>query len=259
MKNSIVSKLVVPFFVAGALAVSSGQAFARDVVHSGEFVGKSDHITTGKVSIEKVSNGYLVKPGSEFSLESQLIKELSQGVPSAFEFLIREYGGYLINVASRYLKNPADAQDVVQESYLQVFKNISKFRGESSLKSWLHRITINNALMKIRKDRNLKAVVSEDHIDDSDGFDENGKRLENTRDIGISADEVYSNDELRSTIQKHIMSLPADYRNILLLRDIEGYSTTETAELLEISPSLTKTRLHRAGNKLKKLLENGDY
>jgi len=156
--------------------------------------------------------------------ESQLIKELSQGVPSAFEFLIREYGGYLINVASRYLKNPADAQDVVQESYLQVFKNISKFRGESSLKSWLHRITINNALMKIRKDRNLKA-----------------------------------NDELRSTIQNHIMSLPADYRNILLLRDIEGYSTTETAELLEISPSLTKTRLHRARNKLKKLLENGDY
>ena len=113
--------------------------------------------------------------------------------------------------------------------------------------------------MKIRKDRNLKAVVSEDHIGDSDGFDENGKRLENTRDIGISADEVYSNDELRSTIQNHIMSLPADYRNILLLRDIEGYSTTETAELLEISPSLTKTRLHRARNKLKKLLENGDY
>ena len=123
----------------------------------------------------------------------------------------------------------------------------------------MHRITINNALMKIRKDRNLKAVVSEDHIDDSDGFDENGKRLENTRDIGISADEVYSNDELRSTIQNHIMSLPADYRNILLLRDIQGYSTTETAELLEISPSLTKTRLHRARNKLKKLLENGDY
>ena len=69
MKNSIVSKLVVPFFVAGALAVSSGQAFADDIVHSGEFVGKSDHITTGKVSIEKVSNGYLVKPGSEFSLD----------------------------------------------------------------------------------------------------------------------------------------------------------------------------------------------
>ena len=190
--------------------------------------------------------------------ESQLIKKLGQGDHSAFEFVVREYGGYLLSVARQYVKDSDEAQDVVQESYLQLYKNISKFRGESSLKSWLHKITINNALMKIRKNVRLNEISSEVKID-SDDFDENGKRLENTQTISISADEVYANDELRSTIQQHIMSLPIAYRNVLLLRDIEGYSIAETAELLKISPASVKTGLHRARNKLKKLLENSQH
>ena len=190
--------------------------------------------------------------------ESQLIKKLGQGDHSAFEFVVREYGGYLLSVARQYVKDSDEAQDVVQESYLQLYKNISKFRGESSLKSWLHKITINNALMKIRKNVRLNEILSEVKID-SDDFDENGKRLENTQTISISADEVYANDELRTTIQQHIMSLPIAYRNVLLLRDIEGYSIAETAELLKISPASVKTGLHRARNKLKKLLENSQH
>ena len=189
--------------------------------------------------------------------------ELSQGDPSAFEFVIREYGGYLLNVARRYLNNPDDAEDAVQESYLQLFKNISSYRGESSLKSWLHRITVNNALMKIRKDTKLNAVLSEESFDfdSSDNFDENGKRLENPYALSnsvISADEVYSNTVLQNKIQHHIMSLPEAYRSILLLRDIEGYSTAETAELLDISTASAKTGLHRARNKLKTLLEDSE-
>jgi len=190
--------------------------------------------------------------------ESQLILKLGQGDHSAFEFVVREYGGYLLSVARQYVKDSDEAQDVVQESYLQLYKNISKFRGESSLKSWLHKITINNALMKIRKNVRLNEILSEVKID-SDDFDENGKRLENTQTISISADEVYANDELSSTIQHHIMSLPIAYRNVLLLRDIEGYSIAETAELLKISPASVKTGLHRARNKLKKLLENSQH
>ena len=145
--------------------------------------------------------------------ESQLIKKLGQGDHSAFEFVVREYGGYLLSVARQYVKDSDEAQDVVQESYLQLYKNISKFRGESSLKSWLHKITINNALMKIRKNVRLNEILSEVKID-SDDFDENGKRLENTQTISISADEVYASDELRTTIQQHIMSLPIAYRNV---------------------------------------------
>jgi len=190
--------------------------------------------------------------------EAQLVKELKQGDHKAFEYVIREYGGYLLSVARKYLKDSDEAQDVVQESFLQLYKNISRFRGESSLKSWLHRITINNALMKIRKDVRLNEVLSEVKFD-SECFDENGKRLENTQTISISADEVYANTELRTTIQQHIMSLPIAYRNVLLLRDIEGYSVAETADLLEISPASVKTGLHRARNKLKTLLENSEY
>jgi len=206
----------------------------------------------------------LTSASKESDDESQLIKELSQGDPSAFEYVIREYGGYLLSVARRYLNDPDDAQDAVQESYLQLFKSVSRFRGDSSLKSWLHRITVNNALMKIRKDMKLNAIFSEDlfDFDNADQFDTNGKRLENPQalvNLGKSADEVYSNAELRSTVQQHIESLPAAYRNILLLRDIEGYSTQETADLLEISTASAKTGLHRARNKLKALLEDSQH
>ena len=190
--------------------------------------------------------------------ESQLIRLLSQGDSSAFEFVIREYGGYLLNVARQYLRDPDDAEDVVQESYLQLFNSIANFRGESSLKSWLHRITINNALMKIRKDMKMNTLLSELE-NESDKFDENGKRLENPQNISMSADEVYLNTELRTTIKNHIMSLPIAYRSILLLRDIEGYSIAETADLLKISLPSVKTGLHRARNKLKAQLENSEY
>jgi len=190
--------------------------------------------------------------------EQQLIEQLSNGDSSAYEIVIREYGGYLLGVARQYSQSPADAQDIVQESYLQLFKNIAGFRGESSLKSWLHRVTINNALMKIRKESKTNEALSEVE-NESHAFDENGKRKENLENISMSADDVYASTELRSTVKEKIMSLPIAYRNILLLRDIEGYSITETAELLEISPASVKTGLHRARNKLKTLLEKSDY
>lgn len=194
----------------------------------------------------------------KFIEESQLIKELSHGKPSAFEFVVREYGGYLLNVARQYIKDSGDAQDIVQESYLQLFKNISSFRGDSSLKSWLHRITVNNALMRIRSDSKTPVILSEPQSD-TDNFDENGKRLESAQNISISADEVYSNAELQTKIRQHIMTLPPAYRNILLLRDIEGYSISETSELLNISTSSVKTGLHRARNKLKMQLEHIEH
>jgi len=189
--------------------------------------------------------------------QEQLIQKLRQGDSLAFEFIVREYGSYLLNVARRYIPHSDEAEDIVQETYLQAFKQIDKFRGEASIKSWLHRITINNALMKIRKEANFSQITSD--IDDDEFIDKNGKRVENAKAISISADEMYMNIELRSAVKNSIMRLPMAYRNILLLRDIEGYSIAETAKLLKISPASVKTGLHRARNKLKIQLENSEY
>lgn len=193
--------------------------------------------------------------------ESQLLQQLSQGEPSAFEFIVREYGSYLLNVARQYVTNADDAHDVVQETYLSALNSVDKFRGEASLKSWLHRITINNALMRVRKDARMQQLMEDANVEDAtnDAIDVNGKRIENIKSISATADEVHINAELHVAIKKQIMSLPMAYRNILLLRDVEGYSTVETAELLDISQASVKTGLHRARNKLKQQLENGGY
>lgn len=193
--------------------------------------------------------------------ESQLLQQLSQGEPSAFEFIVREYGSYLLNVARQYVTNADDAHDVVQETYLSALNSVDKFRGEASLKSWLHRITINNALMRVRKDARMQQLMEDANVEDAtnDAIDVNGKRIENIKSISATADEVHVNAELHVAIKKQIMSLPMAYRNILLLRDVEGYSTVETAELLDISQASVKTGLHRARNKLKQQLENGGY
>ena len=189
--------------------------------------------------------------------QQQLVQKLRLGDPSGFEFIVQEYGAYLLNVARRYINNSDDAKDIVQETYLQAFRKIDKFRDEASIKSWLHRITINNALMKIRKDEKLTQITS--NIDDNELIDENGKRVENSKTISISADEMHMNKELRSAVKHSIMELPTAYRNILLLRDVEGYSIEETAKLLAINPASVKTGLHRARNKLKTQLENSGY
>ena len=193
--------------------------------------------------------------------ESQLLQQLSQGEPSAFEFIVREYGSYLLNVARQYVTNADDAHDVVQETYLSALNSVDKFRGEASLKSWLHRITINNALMRVRKDARMQQLMEDANVEDAtnDAIDVNGKRIENIKSISATADEVHINAELHVAIKKQIMSLPMAYRNILLLRDVEGYSIVETAELLDISQASVKTGLHRARNKLKQQLENGGY
>ena len=173
--------------------------------------------------------------------QSALMSHLQQGDLNAFEFIVCEYGGYLRNVALRYLVNVADAEDAVQETYVQALKNIGHFRGDSSLKSWLHRITVNNALMMIRKTSRIADIEVNDN---QEVFDENGKRRKNENSIDISLEKIHENDEFRQTIQQLILSLPAAYRNIMLLRDIENYSIAETADKLQISQSAVKTGLH---------------
>lgn len=194
----------------------------------------------------------LCKP-SGFDDERLFIARLQQGDPASFELLVRMHGGYMLSIAKRYLSNQSDAQDAVQDAYLQVFRAIQNFESRSSLKSWLHRIVTNSALMKIRKDASYKVELLED---EPSLFDKNGKRLPTEHEITLSIEETAIDNEKSALLRAIIDRLPSTSRHLLLLRDIEGYSTKETAELLGISTAAVKTGLHRARQTFKKNLEN---
>lgn len=186
---------------------------------------------------------------TSYSDETHFIAKLKQGDPASFEHLVRQYGGYMLTIARRYLSNESDAQDAVQDAYLQAFKAINHFKSQSSLKSWLHKIVTNSALMKIRSDSRRKVELLED---DSSLFDKQGKRIATDNEISLSVEDTVIDKEKSALIRAYIDRLPTTSRHLLLLRDIEGYNTEETSKLLGISTAAVKTGLHRARQTLKK-------
>ncbi len=184
--------------------------------------------------------------------EDQLIEKLKNGDPASFEHIVRKYGSYILTITKRYLGSEADAHDAVQDTYIQAFRAINNFEGRSSLKSWLHRIAVNASLMKLRTHKRRPI----DLIDDTPSlFDSNGKRIETDAEITLSIEELAIDNSQRELVKQKINTLPETAKNLLLLRDIEGYSTAEVSELLDISISSVKTGLHRARQALKKKLE----
>lgn len=180
--------------------------------------------------------------------EDELVRGLKNADDHSFEFIVREYGGYLMTIARRYLPSEADVQDCVQETFLQVVRNVNNFEGRSSLKSWLHRIVVNAALAKIRtQGRRLDSLA-----DDTDAmFDVKGSRIVSPSEAGQSVELTLIGEETNAYVRKKIQELPKLSRNLLMLRDIEGYSTQETTMLLDMSTAAVKTGLHRARRALK--------
>jgi len=184
--------------------------------------------------------------------EASLVHALKSGDESSFECLVREYGGYLMTITRRYLKSEADVQDSVQDTFLQAYQSFATFEGRSSIKSWLHRIAVNTALMRIRsKDRRPEAL-----IDDTPSlFDEEGNRLESEAEFLNSIESDVIDKQSKESIRNHINELSELPRKLLMLRDIEGYSTDETAELMNMSVTAVKTGLHRARRALKQAIQ----
>ena len=184
--------------------------------------------------------------------EALLIERLRTGCNRAAERLVRDHAGWMLSVARRYVKEDALAEDCVQEAFLSAFSNIDKFEGRSSLKTWLHRITVNAALMKLRSLRRNDSQSIDELLPE---FDANDCRIEAPWHHMATPAELLEREDVRALIAAKIGELPNGYRIILLLRDIEERSTTEVAELLGLSESNVKVRLHRARTALKKLLE----
>ena len=185
--------------------------------------------------------------------EEQLVEGLRLGVDFAYETLVRSYGPLVMSVAVRYLKSEAEADDCFQDTFVAVFQSIDKFENRSSLRHWVRGITIKQCLMRLRTSKRRR----EDSIDHLlPVFDEHGSRIDTAGPHERShIAEILDGDRLRQVVREHIGRLPDDYRLVVLLRDIDGYSTRETASILGTSAGAVKVRLHRARSALKEMLQ----
>lgn len=184
--------------------------------------------------------------------EQVLLLGLRTGDAASFETLVRTHGPRMLAVARRFLRNEQDAQDAVQEAFLAAFKSLGGFEGGARLSTWLHRIVVNTALMRLRSRR----ARPEDSIEEVlPRFLEDGHHRSHPPDWSESAQQLLERREVRDFVRECIDRLPESYRTVLLLRDIEELDTGETAELLGIGESLVKVRLHRARQALRALLE----
>lgn len=186
--------------------------------------------------------------------EGRMVSRLRAGEDAAFDELVRLAGGRMLAVARRMLGREEDAQDAVQEAFLSAFKSLERFDGRSQLTTWLHRITVNVCLMRMRTQR--RRGGPERSIDEFlPTFLEDGHQTRSTPEWKPSAANGIEAGEVREIVRARINELPEQYRVVLMLRDIEELSTEETAAALEMTANAVKTRLHRARQALRALLE----
>ena len=168
------------------------------------------------------------------------------------EKLFAEYGLRMLAVARKMLRSEEDAADAVQDAFLSAFAAIHRFRADARISTWLHRIVCNTCLMKLRS-RKRREMLSLESLMPS--FDGNGQCAQPMDPWAVQASEHAACKETRAIVRMSIDRLPEDYRAILILRDIEELDTDETAAILGLSRSATKTRLHRARQALRVVLD----
>jgi len=184
--------------------------------------------------------------------ETELIKALQAKDPKAYEFVVREYSGRLLAVVRGIVRNEDDARECLQEAYLQAFRAIERFEGRARLSSWLHRIAVNAALMRLRSRKRKAEAAIDDLLPQFDGAD---ARIDPAWQPQTEQGPDLEAKERKEQIHEAIAQLPENYRNVILLRDIQELSTDEAAEALGVSPGAVKVRLHRARGALKALLD----
>ena len=183
--------------------------------------------------------------------EQALLAALRAGDDQAFETLVRTFGGRMLAVARRFARNEQDAQDVVQSAYLSAFRALDRFEGQCLVSTWLHRIVVNTALMTLRSRRRKPEESIEELLP---AFQDDGHHVEQFSDWAAPADALLERRQTRATVRACIDQLPDNYREVLILRDIEELSTQEAADAMRMTPTAVKVRLHRARQALSTLL-----
>src|SRR5438270_10245735 len=181
--------------------------------------------------------------------ELSLVRAAKAGSMEAFEQLIRRYDRNVFRIAQHITQNHEDAEDVVQDAFLKAYTNLPGFQEQSKFYTWLVRIAVNEALMKLRRRRTGKLVSL-----DEDVKTEEDSMPREVADWSPNPEQQYSQAELRDILGKTIQGLPPSFRTVFVLRDVEGLSTEETAEALGLSIPAVKSRLLRARLQLRERL-----
>ena len=183
--------------------------------------------------------------------EIELVTALQSGEPAAFEQLVRRHGPRMLAVARQILGSDSDADDALQDAFVTVFRSIGSFEGKSQLSTWLHRVAVNAALMRLRSRKRKREQPIDDLLPQfiADGHEKNPGAPWNPAALaGIELEET------RWIVRAQIDRLPEDYRTVLVLRDLQELDTRAVAELLGLSEGNVKVRLHRARQALRTLL-----
>jgi RNA polymerase sigma-70 factor (ECF subfamily) len=188
----------------------------------------------------------VVEPPSE---ESLLVDAARTGDIGAFESLVRRYDRNVFRIAQHITQNREDAEDVVQDAFLKAYQNLGQFQGQSKFYTWLVRIAVNEALMRLRRRRPERTVS----IDEDVKTEEDSMPRE-IADWSPNPEQLYTQSELKEILGKTIQGLPPSFRTVFVLRDVEGLSTEETASALELSVPAVKSRLLRARLQLRERL-----
>jgi RNA polymerase sigma-70 factor (ECF subfamily) len=199
------------------------------------------------------------KVGEPANDETKLVDAARAGDVASFEQLVRRYDRNVFRIAQHITQNREDAEDVVQDAFLKAFQNLKQFQGQSKFYTWLVRIAVNEALMRLRRRRPERMVSL-----DEDVKTEEDSIPREIADWSPNPEQLYDQGELKEILQKTIQGLPPGFRTVFILRDVEGLSTEETADALGLSVPAVKSRLLRARLQLRERLtkyfkrRNGD-
>lgn len=195
----------------------------------------------------RITSASLMRPDDE--KEQNLLERIRRGDRGACDECIRQHAPGVFRVALRLLRNEAEAEDVMQETFLNAFRGIGRFDGRATLRTWLYRIAYNAAMMRLR--RASPEFVSVDDISESGERTSVPKELFDWRSV---PEQELETVELRSEMERAIQALPGTLRAVFVMRELEGLSTDEAASALDVTAEVVKTRLHRARLQLREKL-----
>ena len=182
---------------------------------------------------------------------SDVIQLAQQGDVGAFELIYRLHCRRVYNLCLRMVRDPAEAEDLTQEAFMQLFRKIHTFRGESAFSSWLHRLTANTVLMRLRRRKLVSASLDQMCAGD-DGDD--GRRNEFGRpDLRLTG--IFD----RVNLQRAVKQLPEGYRTMFILHDVHGYEHQEIAEIVGCSVGTSKSQLHKARKQIREFLRRAQH
>ncbi len=185
--------------------------------------------------------------------DAGLAARIGRGDQAAFETLMRRYNGRLFRVARAILRDDAEAEDALQEAYLDAYRHMAEFRGGSALSTWLTRIVVNRCLMRLRRQKRERIVVPFGHGTEADP---DPREVEPPDEGAESPAGATLRAEIRAILERRIDELPLAFRTVFVMREVDDMTVEQTAECLDIPPATVRTRLFRARSLLRQSLAN---